>query len=150
MSPETFACPQCGAVFPSGETCQDYFNTGQLIEVENPAYYAVHHLSVPCYMLQHNIYSRPGWLAVRALLAEFMAGLTPAEVRRRNRQQWASGQRTWSITKGPKLAGVEDVIWSVTVADVRLDTAEHYCADVGRWAEGVLADSESLIAAQSP
>lgn len=151
MSINPFTCPTCGAVFPSGETCEDYFNTGQLMEVENPtSYYNVHHLSVPCYMLQHNLYSREGWLAVRALLAEFVAGLTPAEARRRNRQNWGSDQRKWSITKGPKLPGVEQIVWSRTVADVRLDMAEHYCADVRRWAESVLADSAPLVAAQTP
>jgi hypothetical protein len=31
------------------------------------------------------------------------------------------------------------------VADVRLDTSEHYCADVKRWAESVLADSAELV-----
>lgn len=150
-APTPFTCPPCGAVFPSGETCQDYFNAGQIKEVENPdSYYAVHHLSVPCYMLQHNIYSREGWLAVRTLLAEFVAGLTPAEVRRRNRHNWDNGQRNWSITKGPKLAGVEQLIWSRTVADVRLDTAEHYCADVRQWAASVLADSAQLVAIQPP
>jgi hypothetical protein len=149
---EPYACPQCGAIFPSGETCQDYFNTGQIKEVEHPdTYYTVHHLSVPCYMLQHNAYSRPGWLSVRELLSQFVfQGLLPAEARRRYRQSWGSGQRTWSITKGPKLEGVENLAWSVTVADVRLDTAEHYCADVRRWAESVLADSEQLVAGQAP
>jgi hypothetical protein len=56
-----------------------------------------------------------------------------------------SGKRTFSITRGIKLAGVEQVKWSFTAADVRLDSAEHYCADVRRWAEAVLADSAELV-----
>ena len=50
----TFICPACGATFPTDETCEDRFNVSQVREVEEPAYYAVHQLSVPAYMLQHN------------------------------------------------------------------------------------------------
>lgn len=143
MLPST--CSQCGAVLRPGETCRERFDAAQLIEVADPAYYAVHHLSVPCYMLQHNIYSRRGWLAVRRLLHEFLyEGLTPQAARRRDAAAMDSGKRTWSITKGPKLPGVEEVRWSVTIADVRVDTAEHYCAGVRRWAEAVLADTQHL------
>jgi hypothetical protein len=61
-----------------------------------------------------------------------------------------SGQRTWSITRGPKLAGVESIAWTRTIADVRLDTAEHYCADVRAWAESILVDSAALVSAVAP
>ena len=142
----TSTCPQCGATLSPDQTCQDLFNVGQLKEVEQPDYYAVHHLSVPCYMLQHNVYSREGWPVVRNLLRQFIAGeMTPAMVRKQNRSKFDSGQRKWSITKGPKLPGVEDIQWTFTVSDVRLDTAEIYCADVRRWAESVLQDTEPLI-----
>ena len=143
--PET--CRQCGARLAPEQTCEDVFYLGQIKEVEDPAYYAVHHLSVPCYMLQHNFYSRQGWLEVYGLLAEFVNGLTPGEARRRNRESMDSGKRTFSITRGAKLDGVEQMKWSFTVADVRLDSAEYYCADVRRWAECVLADSAELVRA---
>jgi hypothetical protein len=145
----TTICPQCGATLASGETCIDRFNATQIKEIENPAsYYAVHHLSVPCYMLQHNAYSRHGWLAVRQLLHQFVyEGLTPAEARRQNRTTWDSGQRTWSLTKGAKLTQVDDIVWTRTIADVRIDTAEHYCADVRDWAIAVLNDTEALVQA---
>jgi hypothetical protein len=142
----SFSCPQCGAVYTADETCQDRFNISQLKEIEQPAYYAVHHLSVPCYLLQHNAYSREGWIEVRKLLAKFIYdGWTPTMARRQNRVNADSGHRTWSFTKGAKLPGVENIVWSYTLAEVRLDTAEAYCADVRRWAESVLADSEQLI-----
>jgi hypothetical protein len=140
-------CPHCGATLTTDETCEDRFNAGQLLEVADPAYYAVHQFSVCCYMLQHNRYSQQGWLGARALLVEFVQGVTPQTVRRRDRQKVDSGQRTWSITKGPKLPGVEHIHWTYTVADVRLDTAEHYCADVRQWAKYVLADSAALVEA---
>lgn len=139
-------CPTCGARLAAAETCLEIFNRGQLLELEQPTYYTVHHLSVPCYMLQHNIYSQPGWLAVRQLLFEFVhAGLTPQAVRRRDRRTVDSGHRTFSFTKGSKLVGVENIRWRFTVAEVRLDTPENYCADVRRWAAIILEDSQSLI-----
>ena len=42
-------------------------------------------------MLQHNGYSEEGWLAVRDLVGQFLAGLTPGDARRRIRQQMAGG-----------------------------------------------------------
>jgi hypothetical protein len=139
-------CLLCCAPLAPGETCRDRFNLGQLHELEQPASYAVHHLSVPTYMLQHNVYSREGWLNARELLRQFVEdGLLPAEARRRSRVQVDSGHRSWSFTRGAKLPGVERIHWTFTVADVRLDTPEHYCADVRRWAESVLADSARLV-----
>lgn len=138
-------CPLCGARLPDGEICEDLFTAHQLKEIDQPAFYAVHHLSVPCYMLQHNRYSRQGWLAVRELLGRFVNGLTPADARREMQTGMDSGQRKWSLVKGEKLAGVEKIAWRFTIADVRLDSPANYCADVRRWAESILVDSESLI-----
>lgn len=139
------SCPQCGARLAEGETCTDRFNADQLREMEQPAYYAVHHLSVPCYMLQHNAYSRVGWLMVRDLLFQFVyRGVTPGMARRQLAAQ-AGKPKTFSITRGPKLPGVEDVRWTRTIADVRCDTAEHYVADVHEWAKSILADSVALV-----
>ncbi|MEP7357503.1 MAG: DUF5946 family protein [Anaerolineales bacterium] len=142
-------CPQCGGLFPDGESCQARFDLSQATEAEQPAYYAVHHLSVPAYWLQHNRYSREGWLFSRALLDQFVHhGLTPAQARLQNRQALDSGQRAFSFARGPKLAGVENITWTVTLAGVPLDSAERYCAGVRRWAQGVLADSLPLINSQ--
>ena len=139
-------CPQCGAPLAPDETCRDRFDQGQLREMEQPARFPVHHLSVPSYMLQHNVYSREGWLHTRELLRRFVEdGLPPTEARRQGSRQVDSGHRTWSVTRGPKLPGVELIHWTVTVADVRLDSPEHYCADVRRWAASVLADSAALV-----
>lgn len=142
-----YTCPHCGADYATGETCEDRFNASQLQEVADPGYYAVHHLSVPSYMLQHNGYSREGWILVRRLLTEFLAGLTPEEARRRYRTAFDGGKRNFSFTRGPKLEGVDDIAWTRTIADVRLDTAEHYRADVQAWAESIVRDSEELMRA---
>jgi hypothetical protein len=143
-APMTTTCPQCGAILASGETCGERFDTAQMMELGDPAYYAVHHLSVPCYLLQHNAYSRDGWPAVRQLLRLFVSeGLTPVQARRQNRRMWDSGQRRWSLTKGTKPTQVNDIAWTRTIADVRIDTAGHYRADVREWAIAVLADTDT-------
>ncbi len=140
-----FTCPQCGATFKTNETCHDRFSLSQIKEMEQPAYYAVHHLSVPCYMLQHNAYSRQGWLEVRKLLSKFVyEGWTPAMARRQIRGYAESSHRKWSFTRGAKLPGVEKIVWRNTIANIRLATAEDYCADVRRWAESILSDTEQL------
>jgi hypothetical protein len=140
-----YRCPQCEATLGADETCEDRFNAGQLQEAADPAHYAVHHLSVACYMLQHNRNSRDGWIELRRLLDRFVAGLSPAAARARFRRAFDGGNRGYSFTRGPKLAGVEAIAWTRTVADVRLDSADHYCADVRAWAEQVVRDSEELM-----
>ncbi|HRN50934.1 MAG TPA: DUF5946 family protein [Anaerolineales bacterium] len=143
-------CPQCGGKVPEGAQCSDRFWEGQILEGDNPAYYAVHNFSVPTYYLQHNMYSREGWLAVHKLLSEFVFdGLAPEDARQKIARQVDSGNRTFSIVRGEKLLGVEQIAWGLTIADVRLDTAEHYCADVRRWARQVCKDGAALAAASS-
>ena len=144
-----YTCPKCGAVYPSGEQCRDRFDACLVKDFEQPtSYYAAHHLIVTCYMLQHNEYSREGWLWARDLLARFVHdGLTPAAARERNRSMLDSGRRAWSMTIGEKLAQVDAIAWTRTIADVRLDTAEHYCADAERWARSLLADTDAMMRA---
>ncbi len=138
-------CPQCGAGCESGENCEARFNLMLVKEMEAPAYGAVHHISVPCYMLQHNAYSREGWLMVRDLIYQFVYGNVTPEIARRQFRARSAKPKAFSITRGPKLPGVEEIRWTRTIADVRVDTAEHYRADVREWAKSILADSEALI-----
>jgi hypothetical protein len=144
-----YRCPQCGATFSADETCEDRFYAGQALEMTDASFGAVHHLSVPCFMLQHNRYSRVGWIGARQVLARFLDGMTPGEARRQYQQSVASGNRTYSFTRGEKLAGVDAIPWTRTVADVCLDTAAHYCADVRAWAESIVRDSQALMCTAS-
>jgi hypothetical protein len=139
-------CALCGAALAPGETCRDRFDATLALEIENPsAYGAVHHLSVLCYMLQHNAYSRAAWPAARQLLHEFVHdGLTATQTRRRNRARFDNEHRSWSVTQGARLPGVGTVAWTRTMADVRVDTVEQYCADVRDWARAVLADTATI------
>ena len=67
-------CPECGASWTNGQTCDDYFHQMLFWEVENPGDGAeVHHLMVLCYHLQHpSLYSPAGLSEARRLLAEFV------------------------------------------------------------------------------
>jgi len=142
-----FSCPGCGAKFTTNETCQDRFSLIQLKDIEQPGYYAAHHISVPCYLLQHNAYSRQGWLEVRQLLSRFVYDRWTPEMARRTLQIGADSQhRMWSFTRGAKLCGVDQIVRHYTIADIRLDTAEDYCADVRHWAERILEDSQQFTA----
>jgi len=143
----TWKCPQCGAEYPSDEQCRDRFDLCMAMEYENPtAYGAVHHLSVACYMLQHNVYSRDVWLEARRMIAQFIqGGITPAEMRKQNRSRFDSGRRKWSVTKGAKLSEFDAIEWSRTIAEVRLDNPDIYCADVKLWAMSVLTDTKKLM-----
>jgi hypothetical protein len=139
-------CSLCGARYDAGDGCQERFNLALAKEIEDPAYGIVHHLTVPAYMLQHNGYSRAGWLYSRALLAEFVnGGRSPAEARHRNRRALDSGNRDWSITRGPKFERFDEITWTRTIADIRFHDADRYCADVRAWATAVLADSKLVL-----
>jgi hypothetical protein len=144
-------CPQCGAEFPSDEQCRDRFDLCMAMEYENPAAYgAVHHLTVACYMLQHNAYSREVWLEAREMLAQFIReGMTPAEMRKQKRSRFDSGHRKRRVTAGEKLEEFGTIVWSRTIADVRLDNPRVYRADVELWVTSVLADTQPLVQSYS-
>ncbi len=140
------ACPECGAAWQRADACTARFHHFLALEFERPAYGAVHHLTVIAYMLQHPSHlSRRGWLAQRALLGQFLAGgCTPDESRRRNRERFASGTRSWSITKGERVQLPEGFRWSRTILDVPDESAEVYGAGVEAWARQVLAEAAAF------
>jgi hypothetical protein len=97
-------------------------------------------------MLQHNAYSRIAWLEARQMIARFIReGITPAAIRKENHLMVDGGHRTWSINKGEKLSEFDAIIWSRSLADVRMDDPGTYCSDVRLWAGSILEDTESLI-----
>jgi hypothetical protein len=143
----TTPCPLCRARYTGHETCQERFERCLAMEFENPAVFgAVHHLTVPSYCLQHNLYSREGWLQSRQLIVLFVEqSLSPQQVRREQRQAFSHPNRAWSVTQGEKLAGVERIIWTRTLADVRLEDPLQYCQDIRTWAASILEDTLSLV-----
>lgn len=138
-------CSFCGADLSGVEKCEELFYPTQVKEFEDWSYGAVHHLSVPCYMIQHNVYTKEAFCHVRALLKRFIEeDLDPQRIRAYVNRENDSRKRDFRFTKGEKEARLPEVKWSFTVADVRLDTAENYCTDVKEWALSVLRDTAHL------
>ncbi|MCC7446538.1 MAG: hypothetical protein IT324_03930 [Anaerolineae bacterium] len=134
-------CPACGTAWTDGVTCQDYFYQMDYWELENAALYAVHHLMVLCYHLQHpHLYSREGLQFSTQLLVDFVErGVTPQNVRQQRRDALDSGKRTFKITARPDSVGVypNPVHWTMTAADVVAGGADHYVDNVKAWAQSV-------------
>jgi hypothetical protein len=140
-------CLDCGAELKDDETCRERFDRCLAFEYEHPETYgAVHHLTVPCYMLQHNEYSKDAWSEARQMVAQFVhKNSSPQEMLKLNRVRYDRRHRKWRVTGGEKLARFDQVPWTRTIADVRLETPEQYCADVRLWADSVLKDTEFLF-----
>jgi hypothetical protein len=90
---------------------KEIFEEALALEFSNPAYFAVHHLTVLSYYLQNNLYSDADSIDVYVLLADFCG----------------------------KEAGSETAAMN-TIADVRVDTPENYCSNVREWAITVIED----------
>ena len=134
-------CPECGAVWQEGQTCQDYFYSMLAWEHEKPENLTVHHLMVLGYHLQHpSLYSPEGLRGAIRLLDEFVGrGLKPEQVRKQNRAAVDSSQRTWKITARPDSHGAYDcpVHWTMTAANVIENGIDNYCGSVRAWAHSM-------------
>ena len=145
FSGEDFICPECGAAWTEGQNCEEIFHTCLALEFTDPAYGAVHNLTVPAYYLQHpSLLSRKGWEEMRATLSGFLvAGVSVGEMRRRGKETMDSGRRDFSLRQGEPM-DLTGIVWSRTIGDIRLDDAESYRADIRNWAQAVLDDSASV------
>jgi hypothetical protein len=135
-------CPECGAAWNAGQTCETYFHQMLFWEAEYPAAGAeVHHLMVLCYHLQHpNLYSPEGLEEARRLLVEFVEdGTSPVEVRKCNRARVDSSRRNWKIRGTAASHGTyaQAIAWKMTAADVVASESENYCDSVRSWAQSV-------------
>ncbi len=134
-------CPECETPLQDGTTCRDHFHQMLFWEAEDPARAVVHHLMVLCYHLQHpGLYAQDGLSYARSLLLDFLVrGLSTDAVRKRRREQVASGNRAWTVTARPDSIGVYDhpVRWTMTAADVVAAGADAYCDRVRDWAQSV-------------
>ncbi len=134
-------CPECGATWQEGKTCQDDFYQMLVWEHENSGYGEVHHLMVLCYYLQHpSLYSPQGLSGAIRLLADFLEnGVTPEQARKRDRATVNSHERTWKIKGTPASHGVYDppVHWAMIAANVIADGVDNYCDSARTWARSV-------------
>jgi len=134
-------CPECGALWRDGITCEAHFHQMLTWEHENPANWAVHHLTVLCYYLQHpSLYSPAGLREGKRLLVEFVVnGVAPQAMRQRMRGQVDSSRRTFKITgeDGARGAYAHPVTWPLTAVDVVAQGADRYVESVRQWARSV-------------
>ncbi|MBN1965772.1 MAG: hypothetical protein JW910_14065 [Anaerolineae bacterium] len=144
-------CPDCGAAWADGLTCEQHFHQMAAWELEH-AIYDVHHLLVLCYHLQHpRLYSPSGLAGALRLLVDFVVlGMTPQQVRQRDRAALDSGRRRARITGTPDSHGSYDppVHWTTTVPDVTAGGVAGYSDRVRAWAQTVfdaLNDSGNLL-----
>lgn len=131
-------CPECGAQ----ADCQAMFDQCLALEFSDPGYGAVHHLTVAAFMLQHSSrLSLQGWQHMRQLLADFLiAGKSPQEIRKQNREVVNSANRTWKIISRDGQPKIKRRSWSKTIDQVRLESVDAYCGDITAWAASVLSD----------
>lgn len=138
----TQRCPECGAAWAEGVTCQEHFYQMGYWELENPALQVVHHLMVLSYHLQHLSLYWPGGLnSAKGLLVEFLErGATTEQVRKRNRNVMDSGKRKFRIKGTPALHGAytHPVQWTMTAADVTAGGVDAYIDSVKAWARSIL------------
>lgn len=134
------ACPECGTVWQDGRTCQDDFHQMLFWEAEFPDYGIVHHFLVLCYHMQHpSLYSPETLAEGKRMLADFLAGAPPSEVRRSLRDNVDSGKRTWKIRGTVDAHGAYErpVPWTMTARDVVEAGADRYVESVKAWARSM-------------
>jgi hypothetical protein len=137
-------CPECDAAWTDGLTCEDHFHQMAAWELEDLTRFGqVHHLMVLCYHLQHpHLYSPEGLAGAKGLLMDFLTrGVSPQDVRRRDRAALDSSQRKYKIKGTPASHGAyaHPPQWTMTAADVTRDGPDAYCDKVRTWAASVLA-----------
>ena len=137
------ACDQCAATQPDGASCRDCFDALLAYENERPqVFFAVHHLTVACFYLQHPRGYRHEVLAAwRSLLADALDDATPIPtLRQRMGRQFTGAKRVRDA-----LAAVPPgwpASWPMTVVDVLdprepLPSEEEYVARARQWADSV-------------
>lgn len=136
-------CPHCKATYATAESCEDRFDRCLSLEFGDRAYWPVHHLTVLCYMLQHNAYNHGAWLEARQLLAQFVNHDGASNNWHRQKALDSKSRlEQQSLLAGKKFADFQRITWSFTIADVRLEEAGLYCADVKNWANHLLQDTQ--------
>lgn len=142
-------CPECGAALDDEkDTCQSIFDSFLVLEFTDPAYGAVHMLTVACFMIQHGRYSDPALAWIEQQLRAYLEDDAPVEqIRRQAAKETRQGTRTWKVTRQPGEPPLAEIAWSMTIADVaqQYHDAESYCALVKDWARITLKEMKPLL-----
>lgn len=126
-------CPECGA----DRMCKAVFDECLALEFSDPVAGSVHHLTVTCYMIQHNGYSDAALKYMTKMLSDFLeGGISPQRMRELNRDIVNSNQRDWKITGRPSQPLPPD--WPLHISDLEWSSSADYCLKITQWAWSVL------------
>lgn len=124
-------CAWCGV---SG--CAAAFDRCLAREFEDPAFFAVHHLTVAAYRLQHGDVTARAADALRKLIVAHLNDAPTTYSMQQVREQF-DGAVPVTERDRPPPARTQTVR---TIASVDSSSAEDYCASVRRWAKSVAED----------
>jgi hypothetical protein len=136
-------CPECGALLNENESCQSIFDEFLGLEFSDPAYGAVHFLTVACFMIQHGRYSDEALAWIEGQLRAYLyEGAPPEHIRRQAARETSQSMRTWKVSRPAGAPPLPRVAWSMTIADVagRYRDAESYRDLVRQWAHSTLQE----------
>ena len=112
--------------------------------MERPELGVVHHLLVLCFHLQHPSRYSPEALAWgRETLVDFLErGVTPHDVRQRERARPSSTNRAWRVRGTPESHGAYErpMRWTLRAQDVVTGGIDAYMENVTAWARAILAE----------
>lgn len=143
------SCPDCGVALKGFASCQEIFDSLLALEFSSPAYGAVHMLTVACYMIQHRRYSDEAlaWIA-KSLRSHLEEDVPVDDIRLNMASDAAQDNRTWKVLRQADEQPLENIAWSVTVADVagQAATAQGYRSAIRRWAQATLREMQPWLA----
>ncbi len=129
-------CPECGADWTVGYTCQDVFDEFLVLEFTDFGYGKVHFLTVACYMVQHGRYSDDGLRWIRGKLREHLEEGKPVyEIRDDASGEADQSKRDWKVTRGKNEPPLSKIDWEMTIVDIpgSYANAEEYCQRIEQW-----------------
>jgi hypothetical protein len=135
-------CPECGATWTDDVTCETYFHEMLFWEQADLEHLGmVHHLMVLSFHMQHpSRYSSEALAWGKTALADFLErGVTPQQVRLRDRASLDSGARKHKIKGTPESHGAyaHPVAWTMSAGDVVAGGTESYVENVRAWAQSI-------------
>lgn len=134
------SCPECGAVWNAGLTCEEMFHEVLAWEAEDTDLLSEHFLTVACYNLQHPaMFQEEAIENLRGgLILRIDQNAQVPELRRRAAQKFNGSQRVLKPLneRHPVLRS-----WSMTIADVHATGHPQGAADrVRNWGKRVRAE----------
>ena len=129
-------CPECGADWSVGYTCQDVFDEFLILEFTDAGYGKVHFLTVACFMVQHGRYSDDGLRWIRGKLREHLEDGKPVhEIRADASGEADQSKRSWKVTRQKNEPPLPKIDWEMTITDIpgTYNSAEEYCQRIEQW-----------------